>query len=41
MAESDIASFVLWSVITVIIMGITGFSYKSYTNRRKKEITSS
>jgi len=41
MAEFDIASFVLWSVITTIIMGITGFSYNSYTKRRKNEITPS
>ncbi len=41
MAEYDIASFVLWSVITVIIMGITGLSYKSYNRRRKNEITPS
>ncbi|MEK6865129.1 MAG: hypothetical protein AABX06_01470 [Thermoproteota archaeon] len=41
MAESDIASFVLWSVITAILMGITGFSYKSYNRRRKNEITPS
>ncbi|MGI0056607.1 MAG: hypothetical protein ACREAK_04445 [Nitrosarchaeum sp.] len=41
MAESNIVFFVFWSVITVIIMGITGFSYKSYTRRRKNEISSS
>ncbi|HET9009027.1 MAG TPA: hypothetical protein VFN17_02775 [Nitrosarchaeum sp.] len=40
MAES-VAFFVLWSVITAMIMGITGFSYKSYIGRRKNEIPSS
>ncbi len=40
MAESDVASFALWSVITVIIMGLAAFSYKSY-NKRKNEITPS
>lgn len=39
--ESDLASFVLWSVLTAIVMGITGFSYKSYSRRIKNEITSS
>ena len=35
MEESDLISFVFWSVITGIIVGVTGFSYKAYL--RKKE----
>ena len=41
MAESDLTSFVFWSILTVIVMGVTGFSYKSYARRRKNEITPS
>ncbi|PJB98018.1 MAG: hypothetical protein CO079_04265 [Nitrosopumilales archaeon CG_4_9_14_0_8_um_filter_34_10] len=38
MAESDVASFVFWSVITAIVMGVTGVAYKSYIMRRKKHL---
>jgi len=38
MAESDVASFVFWSVITAIVMGVTGVAYKSYIMRRKNHL---
>ncbi|EGP93390.1 hypothetical protein MY1_0627 [Nitrosarchaeum koreense MY1] len=38
MLESDIASFVIWSAVTAIIMGVTGFVYKSYILRRKNRL---
>jgi len=37
MAESDVALFIFWSIVTVTIMGITGFSYRSYIRKRKNE----
>jgi hypothetical protein len=39
--ESNIVSFALWSVITAIIIGVTGFSYKAYLRRNKNETTPS
>ena len=41
MAELEIASFAFWSVITAVIMAITGFSYKRFIGKRKNEISSS
>ncbi|MDH3677481.1 MAG: hypothetical protein OEQ12_04180 [Nitrosopumilus sp.] len=41
MEEPNIVSFVAWSIITAIIMGITGFSYQAYLRRNKNETTSS
>ncbi|WP_297472590.1 hypothetical protein [Nitrosopumilus sp.] len=41
MDESQIASFVMWSVITGIIMTITGLSYRAYLRAKKNEISSS
>jgi len=41
MGESDVVYFIMWSAITAIIMGITGFSYRSFIRRRKNENTPS
>ncbi|MFZ8937705.1 MAG: hypothetical protein ACO2Y5_05575 [Nitrosopumilaceae archaeon] len=35
MEESNIVSFVAWSVITAIIVGVTGLSYRAYLRRNK------
>ncbi|MFB5633525.1 MAG: hypothetical protein ACE5SV_01550 [Candidatus Nitrosomaritimum aestuariumsis] len=35
MEESNIVSFIAWSVITAIIMGIAGLSYRAYLRRNK------
>lgn len=41
MEEYNVVSFALWSVITAIIMGVVGFSYKSYLRRNKNETSAS
>ncbi len=37
MEESPIVSFAAWCAMTSIIMGVTGFSYRSYLRRKKHE----
>jgi len=41
MDESEILSFVMWSVVTGIIMIITGLSYRVYLRKKKHEISPS
>lgn len=41
MDESEISSFVMWSVVTGIIMVVTGLSYHAYMRKRNHEISSS
>ncbi|MEE8180919.1 MAG: hypothetical protein V3T67_03665 [Nitrosopumilaceae archaeon] len=41
MDESEISSFVMWSVVTGIIMIITGLSYRVYLRKKNHEISSS
>jgi len=41
MEESTIISFAAWCAITSMIMGIAGFSYRSYLRRNKHETSSS
>ncbi|MEK0321900.1 MAG: hypothetical protein QQN58_01630 [Nitrosopumilus sp.] len=41
MDESEISSFVMWSVVTGIIMIITGLTYRVYLRRKNHEITTS
>ncbi|WP_256438668.1 hypothetical protein [Nitrosopumilus sp. K4] len=41
MAELEISSFLIWSVITAVIMGVTGISYRLYLRRKNNEISSS
>ena len=40
MNESDVVSFLLWSLITAMLMGVTAFSYKAYLRRRNGKIPS-
>ncbi len=35
MDESDLGSFFIWSVITGIIMLVTGISYRAYSKKNK------
>ena len=41
MDESTISSFVMWSVVTGIVMVITGLSYRAYSRKKNHEISSS
>ncbi|WP_274377696.1 hypothetical protein [Nitrosopumilus maritimus] len=41
MDESEISSFVMWSVVTGIIMLVTGLSYRAYVRKNNHEISSS
>jgi hypothetical protein len=41
MEEYNVVSFALWSVVTAIIMGVVGFSYKAYLRRNKNETSAS
>ncbi|KFM18991.1 hypothetical protein AAA799P11_00843 [Marine Group I thaumarchaeote SCGC AAA799-P11] len=41
MDESQISSFVMWSVVTGIIMIVTGLSYRAYLRKKNHEISSS
>jgi len=41
MEESTIVSFAAWCAITSIVMGVTGFTYRSYLRRKKHEKSSS
>ncbi|MDX1441760.1 MAG: hypothetical protein R3237_04820 [Nitrosopumilaceae archaeon] len=41
MEESSVLSFALWAIITAIIMGVTGASYRAFMRRRKNEASSS
>ncbi len=41
MAEPEVSAFIIWTVVTAIIMGVTGLSYRKYLRRRKNEISSS
>ena len=41
MDESQISSFLMWSVVTGIIMVITGLSYRAYLRTKNDEISSS
>jgi len=41
MEESEIASFLMWSVVTGIVMIITGLSYRAYLRKKNHEISSS
>jgi len=41
MDESEIASFLMWSVVTGIVMIITGLSYRVYLRKNNHEISSS
>jgi len=34
-AESDITSFLIWSVTTGIIMSVTGLIYTAFTRKKK------
>ena len=36
MAEIDIPSFVFWSILTIVIIGITGFTYRAYNKQSNK-----
>jgi len=38
MTELDISSFVIWSIVTGIVIGVTGLSYRVYLRRKKSEI---
>ncbi|AJW71198.1 hypothetical protein [Nitrosopumilus adriaticus] len=38
MDESQISSFVMWSVITGVVMVITGLSYRAYLRTKNNEI---
>jgi hypothetical protein len=35
MDDAEIGSFLMWSVITGIIMLVTGFSYRAYSKKNK------
>ena len=41
MDESEITSFLMWSVVTGIVMIITGLSYRMYLRKKNHEIASS
>ena len=39
MVEHEISSFIFWSVVTGIIIGISGLSYRVYLGRKNNEIS--
>ena len=41
MDEFDISSFAMWSLVTGILMLVTGFSYRAYMMKGRDEIASS
>jgi hypothetical protein len=41
MDESQITSFVMWSVVTGIIMLVTGLSYRTYLKKKSHTISPS
>ncbi len=41
MEESEIVSFLMWSVVTGTVMIITGLSYRAYLRKKNHEISSS
>jgi len=38
--ETEITSFVIWSVITGIVMVVTGLSYTAFLKRKTSDISS-
>ena len=41
MDESQISSFVMWSIVTGVLMVITGLSYGVFIKKKKNKISSS
>ncbi|MFQ5475548.1 MAG: hypothetical protein ACE5DT_00780 [Nitrosopumilus sp.] len=41
MEEPEISSFVMWSIVTGIIMIVTGLTYRAYVRKKNHEISSS
>ena len=41
MDESGVGSFMIWSLVTAILMGVAAFSYKAYLRRRNGEVSPS
>jgi len=39
MEEIEIISFVMWSVVTGIVMLVSGFSYDVYLKKKKRQIS--
>jgi len=39
--ESQMTSFVMWSIVTGIIMLVTGLSYRIYLKKKRHTISSS
>jgi len=39
MEETEMISFVMWSVVTGIVMLVSGFSYDMYLKRKKHQIS--
>jgi len=37
MAENELTSFVVWSIITAVIMSASGLTYRAYLRRKKNE----
>jgi len=35
MTDPEVTSFVIWSIITGILMGVTGLTYRSYLKKKK------
>jgi len=41
MAETEFVPFAAWSVVTFVIIAVTGFAYKAYSRRKRNEASSS
>ncbi|MEO2265417.1 MAG: hypothetical protein ABGW49_06000 [Nitrosopumilus sp.] len=41
MEDSQIVSFAMWSIVTGIIMLVSGFGYRAYLKKKSNSISSS
>lgn len=41
MAEFELIPFIVWSLLTGIILTVSGFSYRSYLRKKKNETPTS
>ncbi|MGI9565492.1 MAG: hypothetical protein ACR2LL_00570 [Nitrosopumilus sp.] len=40
MDESAVSSFFMWSIVTAIVMTITGLTYRAYLKKKNHEVPS-
>ena len=40
MTESDLASFAVWSAITIVLIAVSGYSYRAFLRRKNDETPS-